>query len=195
MPTPLLIHRTKTRIPEILLFKDAPFVLGRVHEICGPSRIFMAVQLAAKTQGLVLWIRKKWTAEQLLPAGLIEFMDPARLLYLNADREDDLLWSMEEALRSGAVPTVIAELAAPPALTPIRRLLLAAESGTRRGHKPPLIVILTPDSGGAAGVETRWHAASVLAQNGKKWRMARTRSRLTQVAEWTLGVEDFASRS
>ncbi|MCF6305114.1 MAG: hypothetical protein L3J33_07060 [Rhodobacteraceae bacterium] len=191
MSNPLPSHRASRPAPEIMLFKDACFALGRVHELCGPARVFMALLLAARTSGDILWIRPKWSVEQLLPAGVIEILDPARLLFLNAPREEDILWSMEESLRSGAVSTVISQIASPPALTPIRRLLLAAESGNRRGYKPPLMLVLTPGTGGAQGVETRWHAAPVLKEKHIKWQLSRTKSRLSPVAQWLVGKDDF----
>ncbi|MEL6793656.1 MAG: hypothetical protein AAFP78_09395, partial [Pseudomonadota bacterium] len=57
------------------------------------------------------------------------FFDPSRLVIAHADRPIDILWTAEEALRSGAAPLVVAEAAEPPALTPLRRLQLAAEAG------------------------------------------------------------------
>jgi len=192
MPSVLLTHHTATRAPEIQLFKDAGFALGQVHEICGPSRVFMALQLAAKTSGIILWIRPKWMVEQLLPAGVIKIVDPARLLFITPPREEDILWSMEEALRSGTTPTVIGQIAKSPALTPIRQLLLAAESSCKHGYKWPLTLILTPGSDGAQGMESRWHAAPVLKENSAKWHLARTKSRLAPVAEWLVGKDSFA---
>ena len=159
---------------------------GRVHELCGPARVVLAALLMARTTGPVLWIAPAWRGERIYPDGLAAFADPGRLLMAQARRDEDILWAMEEALRSGALPLVVAEMASVPALTPVRRLNLAAESGaeaatTRRGLAP-LGVMLTPGAGGAAGVESRWRmgfapSASSLTERGEAWWLERERAR------------------
>jgi len=94
-----------------------------------------------------------------------------------------------EILRSGTVALCVAELPEAPALTPIRRLHLAAETGGATAARSPLGVILTPGGGGAPGVESRWKLMS----DGSSWHLARTRARMAPEAHWTVGP-DFKPR-
>jgi protein ImuA len=88
------------------------------------------------------------------------------------------------------VPLVVAELPAPPALTPVRRLHLAAAAGAGIAPGPaPLALLLTPDPGGAAGVETRWHLAPApgWARDGvPRWHLRRLRARVAPPAAWEM---------
>lgn len=180
---------------EQALAGDLTLRRGRVHEVCGPSRVALAALVMAKSTGLVVWIRPAWGAERLNAAGLHPLADPARLILAQADRDEGLLWTMEEALRSGAAPLVVAELLSPPALTPIRRLHLAAEAGAeaarREGWTQPLGLILLPGQGGAQGIESRWQmrpvpSPSLLWSDAACWHLSRLRARLLPPAAWTL---------
>lgn len=157
---------------------------GRVHEFCGAARRTLAalvMQADTAPDAPILWIAAGWQADRLCPDGLVAFTNPGRLILVAGRREADLLWAMEEALRSGAAPLIVADLASPPGLTPIRRLHLAAEAGAQRANGPaPLGVILTPGTGGAAGVESRWHLAPC--RGG--WHLDRLRARLEPPKSW-----------
>ena len=165
--------------PLLSLGETVGVAQGRVHEICGPARRTLAVMLAARAAGPVLWALPAWRREYLYPPGLAAFLDPARLIRAACPKPVDLLWTAEEALRSGAVGAVVAELEAPPALTPVRRLQLAAEAGGGR----VTAFLLTPETGGAPGVESRWHAAP---RPGGGWRLRRLRARMAPEAEFDL---------
>lgn len=188
-------HQSRRAEPEQPLAGDLTLRRGRVHELCGPSRIMLAARVMARTQGPVVWIRPGWVAERLNAAGLQPLADPARLILVQADRDETLLWSAEEALRSGAAPLVITELLSPPALTPTRRLHLAAETGAeaarRDGATAPLGLILLPGNGGAQGVESRWHMApapsrALLWSDADHFTLTRLRARLLPPASWSL---------
>lgn len=144
--------------PRLLLCPEGPgLALGRAHEVAGSARRVFAALTAARTLGPVLWIRGARTAPgRLDPEGLLAFFDPGRLVVARHPRGVDTLWAAEEALRSGAVPCVVVEPDSPPALTPVRRLQIAAEAGAAAAPCPPLCLILTPDGGAAGAVETRW---------------------------------------
>ncbi len=171
---------------------------GRVHEFCGPARVALAAMILRESQGTVIWIAPNWQSDRLYTAGLVAYADPARLIFARAQRAEDLLWSAEEALRSGVAPIVVAELPEPPGLTPVRRLHLAAEAGSdlarHRGHLPPLGLILTPAMGGAQGVESRWHLAArpsgtTLITDRAAWTLSRLRARMEPPAAWAVTRE------
>ncbi|WP_193748901.1 hypothetical protein, partial [Leisingera sp. ANG-Vp] len=160
MPTHLLARRRHKPRPALSLMEGIALARGRAHEVCGPARHSFALWLAAAAQkaapGPVLWLALPQAGRPLNPDGMAEFASPARFLFLTAASSADLLWAMEESLRSGAAPLVVAELPEPPAMTPVRRLHLAAEAGGGLGPAP-LGLMLTPGEGGAPGIESRWH--------------------------------------
>jgi protein ImuA len=189
----LPIHHHRQAPAQQPLAGDLTLQRGRVHELCGPSRLMLAARIMARTQGPVVWIRPGWGAERLNAAGLQPLADPSRLILIQAPRDESLLWAAEESLRSGAAPLVIAELLSPPALTPTRRLHLAAETGAEAARRdnatPPLGLILLPGTGGAQGVESRWHLApapsrALLWAEEDSFTLTRLRARLLPPASW-----------
>jgi len=212
---------------------------GRVHEICGPARRTLALMQAGMSTGggfgmrdpagaggsrgiedtagapPVIWIAPAWGTERLHAPGLARLVDPGRLVFVACPRAEDVLWCAEEALRemaaAGIRATVVAECTAPPGLTPVRRLHLAAgglETGglgtgglnvgglnvggaaggavATAGPGAPLGLLLTAGEGGAAGVESRWHIAPAHAPGRSAWRLERRRARGAGPAAWRL---------
>jgi protein ImuA len=168
---------------------------GRAHEASGPARRVFAALAAGRLSGPVIWARGAWTPGRLDPEGLLAFFDPARLVVARCRGGVDALWAAEEALRSGAAPLVVVEPAAPPGLTPVRRLNLAAEAGAEKAGDGPLCLILTPEGGSAAAVETRWRVeplpgwalASPSAGGGPaRWRLTLLRDKAGPPGAWDL---------
>lgn len=184
MTTHLLSRKPMRPGPALSLHPDISLPLGRLHEACGPGRYSFALWLAGQMQGPVLWIAPDWHQDRLNPDGMMPFVDPARFLYAHTRRPEDLLWCIEESLRSGAAPLVIADLPAPPALTPVRRMHLAAES-VPTGTTPPLGLLLLPADGGARGVETRWYMAPAHTPDLRRWHLERRRARTAPPRAWT----------
>jgi protein ImuA len=169
---------------------------ARAHEAWGPARALFALAAAARTDGPVIWLRPDWAPDRLLADGMRPFLDPGRLVLGRGRGAPELLWAAEEALRTGAVPLVVSELPAAPGLTAVRRLHLAAEAGAGRGTAP-LGLLLTPDPGGAPGVETRWHLAPLpgWAVDGRaRWRLTRARARMAPERVWEMRFEDGRTR-
>ena len=183
---PLLQRKPHAPPPQLTLLEDAALTLARAHEVCGNARRTFAFWAGGHTKGPVLWIRASWVPDQPCAEGVIEFMDPGRLLLAHCRRAEDLLWSAEEALRSGAIQLVVADLPGPPGLTAIRRLHLAAETGAKEGEFAPIGLILTPGDGGAPGVETRWHMAANHEGERTAWRIERRRARNDVPKAWAL---------
>lgn len=140
---------------------------------------FSAVVLArlAGGDGTVAWCRRRRERHGALlyGLGLAAFgIDPARLILVRTGSERELLWAMEEGLRSGALAAVAGELgaAAPIAL---RRLQLAAE----RHRVTALLLRPSALAEAASAAVTRWRVAS--AAGGPfarpRWRVTLTRCR------------------
>jgi len=184
MPTHLLRRAPERPKPSLTLHGDIALQLARVHEVCGPARRTFAMWLAGQTRGPVLWISPLWQPDQPNPDGICAFAEPGRFIFVTPRRGEDLLWCTEEALRAGAVPLVVADLPGAPSLTPVRRLHLAAESGSRTGSAP-LGLLLTPGEGGAQGAETRWHMAPKHAGEARQWQLERRRARTLPPRAWT----------
>lgn len=184
---PHLIGRTgpsRRKGADLTFLDDLTLTRARVHELCGSARRTLALVIAQALDGPVIWITPDWNSARLHAEGVVSFLGPERLLFVNPRREEDLLWSMEEALRAGVIPCVVADLPKPPALTPVRRLHLAAETGASEGTTLPLGLILTP-SGAAPGVESRWSLSARHPDTfTRRWKLGRLRARTAPEAEW-----------
>src|SRR6056297_1628651 len=182
----LLSRRPHEPPPGLTLWREIALQLCRVHEICGRTRRTLALHVAAQTGGPVIWISPRHSPDQLNPAGMVGLLSPGEVLFVAADRPEDSLWSMEEALRSGAAPIVVADLPEPPGMTQVRRLHLAAEAGAGTGLCRPLGILLTPGAGGAPGIETRLGCDPAHAPGEQGWRVERLRARMLPPKVWRL---------
>lgn len=185
MNTPLLERRHYTPPPGLPFLDDLSLAYARVHEFCGHGRRRLALMVAARMEGQIFWIQSHWQKDRLHGAGVRKHINPARITFVTPKRLEDLLWAMEEVLRTGIIPLVVLEVPEPPPLTPIRRLNLAAEAGAKR-KSAPLGLILTPGDGGAAGVESRWHMAPRHDADQYAWMLDRRRARMAPPAAWAV---------
>lgn len=123
---------------------------GRVHEAEGIGRRAFALFQAARHAGPLIWVLALRAPHLPMLRGLPEGVGQ-RLHLIRPGNETDLLWSVEEALRSPAVGLIIAEPEKPLSLTAGRRLQLAAEAGRTTG------LMLIREGQGSNAAETRWH--------------------------------------
>ena len=109
---------------------------------------------SAVPQPDIVWCTRTGFAREfggLSHAGLSAFgLDPTRFLVVETRRDDEVLWVLEEALRAGAMTLAIG-VVQDIALTPARRLALAADEGAT-----PLLLMTDPRAGGVAASATRW---------------------------------------
>jgi protein ImuA len=151
------------------LLPDGGLLTGALHEIeagpCSSGRVaphdgaalgFAAHLLSRFGPGTILWCRRptgRFDAPPYAPA-LSSWFDPARLLMVTAQRDEDLFWAMEEGLRCPGIAAVLGETrAADP--TAGRRLSLAAEK-----NSVPALLLRAQPAPPQSVCATRWRVAS-----------------------------------
>ncbi|WP_287786857.1 ImuA family protein [Acidiphilium sp.] len=181
---------------------------GAVHEIVGggpgaadgAAAALFAAGIAARAGGKVLWCltRPDLFAPALAQAGL----SPERVIYVQGGEEKTVLACAEEGLRHGGLGAVVAEITRLP-MTASRRLQLAAEESTtlglvlRRWWRRDEVA----ECGQPNAAETRWQI-SVLSSaplpvpgvGRPRWRVALTRARAAEQADFELEACDDAGR-
>jgi len=142
--------------------------LGAAHEILGAEADeedgaaaagFIAGIAGRLGDGLVLWCLKR---RDLYGPGLeAHGFDPARIVIVRAARDNDLLWALEEGLRTPGIAVVVGEIGRLPMVAG-RRLQLAAE---RSGI--PALLLRRWRTGAEAAAERARPSAAVT-----RWRVA-----------------------
>jgi protein ImuA len=145
-----------------------------LHEIFGDAAAFgfcvsLLVRLLAHTNAPILWCRPARDAQgELYGQGLAAAgLDPGRLILVHGRDDTEILWAMEEGLRSSALAAVAGN---PRKIPPIagRRLQLAAEESGTAG------ILLRPEGGQSGGHQaatgvalSRWRVLSAPSQPAK----------------------------
>lgn len=112
----------------------------------------LASRLAA--EGICLWIG---TARRLFPPALKHFgIAPDRVVFIDVRRQQDALWTIEEALKCGALSMVIGEVR-DLSFTDSRRLQLAVE----RSRISAFIHRSLPRSENTVACTTRWKISPI----------------------------------
>ncbi len=147
----------------------------------------------ARGDGRILHLgmhRRDQTTGRLYGPGLVRFgVDPDRLILAVVRRPADLLWMMEEGLRSQALAVVIGEGVSAD-LTASRRLQLAAEAGGTAA------LLLPPVATRSWAALTRWRIAAMPSPEGPfrpRWWIALERCRGGSPANWLVEWDDATS--
>jgi protein ImuA len=121
------------------VFPTGSFPTGCVHEFlaaqiedAAAASGFMSGILAAlmREHGIVIWIS---ATRKIFPPALKNFgIDPDRFIFIDLQKEKDVLWAMEEALKCSALTAVVGEIQDLD-FTASRRLQLAVEESKVTG--------------------------------------------------------------
>lgn len=153
----------------------------RVHEAEGRGRRAFALFQAARHPGPLVWILPSHVPEMPMLRGLPRGVGE-RLHLLRPVGETDLLWCIEETLRSAPVNLVIAEPEKPLTLTVGRRLQLAAEAGCTTG-----LMLIRQESGSNA-TETRWNCeplpSTAMDSTLQRWKLIKNKK--GTLTDWTV---------
>lgn len=122
-----------------------------VRRLCGLSRT------GSGRTAPILWCAAAGTVRELGrlhgPGLCFLGLDPAQLVIAEPARDKDVLWTLEEGLKSESLALAVGCLDEV-ALTPARRLALAAAA-----HVTPCLLLTHPETEGAAATATRWRVA------------------------------------
>jgi len=166
--------------------KEIEVSFERTHEIFGNSRRNFALWIGTKISGPIIWIRPNWLSDQLLPDGIMKWLNPGRIITISTGHSNESLWAAEEALRSGITKLVVIEVTTHPTLKSVRRLNLAAETGKKEKGNLAICLLLTPENGGVQGVESRWSMAMWYGFGKSKWKLKCYKSRYIPPSTWEL---------
>ena len=86
-----LIYNETHHDSSIKLLPQASLTWNRVHECKGPSKIVFAFWLAQKVKGIILWIDEAHNQLTLNPDGIYPYVNPAKFLFANIRRKEDIL--------------------------------------------------------------------------------------------------------
>jgi len=144
-------------------FPNAVFPMGSIHEFIGitPEQTaatsgFIGGILAAlmRKGGVCLWIS---TSNSLFPPAIKLFgVEPDRIIFIEARRERDILWALEEALKCDRLIAVVAELREMD-FSQSLRLQLAVEKSRVTGF----VLRSNPSRVGNTACAARWQITSL----------------------------------
>lgn len=145
------------------VFPKNRFPLGAVHEFCCAGEEdatatsgFIAGILSAlmRSGGASIWIS---SSHKIFPPALKSFgIAPEKIIFIDLQKEKDILWAMEEALKCIGLAAVIGEMREL-SFTASRRLQLAVEQSRVTGF----IIRRNPHNLNTTACVTRWKITSL----------------------------------
>lgn len=181
---------------------------GALHEVAGggagtvdgaAAALFVA-GIAARTKGKIVWCLTR--PDLFFPALAQAGLQANRVVFVESDKEEDVLANMQEALGYGGLGAVVGEIVRLP-MTASRRLQLAAEkTGTiglavRRWRRQSE----ANDFGQPTASTTRWRVSVLPSEElpvpgiGRpRWLLELMRSRAGECAEFAVGACDDKGR-
>ncbi|WP_457584499.1 ImuA family protein [Ensifer canadensis] len=176
------------------------FAGGGAGTVDGAAAALCVAGIAARTKGPILWCLTR--PDLFFPALAQAGLSAERLIFAEADREEDVLASMEEGLSYGGLGAVVGEIVRLP-MTASRRLQLAAEKTGTMG----LIVrrwrrqAEASDFGQPTASTTRWRVSALPSEElpvpgvGRpRWLLELMRVKAGECAEFIVGACDATGR-
>ncbi|MEJ0029559.1 MAG: Error-prone repair protein ImuA [Bacteroidota bacterium] len=170
-------------------FPNSSFPTTAVHEFITTSKEtsaatsgFVAGILTSimKKSGATLWIS---TSRKIFPPALKAFgIEPDQFIFVDLQKEKDVMWAMDEALKCDALSAVVAEMK-DLSFTESRRLQLAVE----RSRVPGFVLRTDPKKISTTACVSRWKITSALTEPNR-WtsghRTTSLESRAPSNQEW-----------
>ncbi|MBO9198238.1 ImuA family protein [Rhizobium sp. 16-449-1b] len=176
------------------------FAGGGAGTVDGAAAALMVAGIAAQTKGQVVWCLTR--PDLFFPALAQAGLHPKRVIFVESDKEEDVLASMEEALAYGGLGAVVGELVRLP-VTTSRRLQLAAEkTGTiglavRRWRRQTE----ASDYGQPTAASTRWRVSVLPSEplpvpgvGRARWLLELIRVKAGECADFIVGACDAKGR-
>ncbi len=176
------------------------FAGGGTGTVDGAAAALFAAGIAARTKGKIVWCLTR--PDLFFPALAQAGLHHSRVVFVEADKEEDVLASLEEGLSFGGLSAVVGELVRLP-MTASRRLQLAAEkTGTmglivRRWRRQSE----ASDFGQPTASSTRWRISVLPSEElpvpgvGRpRWFIELMRVKAGECAEFIVGACDASGR-
>lgn len=158
---------TLTGIPPLdHAFPNGHFPVSGIHECVATTQEgtaattgFLAGLLSLLSQkgGAIIWITKNQTV--FAPALTSFGIAPRDVIFVHLARDQEILWAMEEALRTPGLSAVVGELADAD-LTATRRLQLAVEDS----HVTGFLFRINPKKTGSSSCIASWRVQAIPSQ-------------------------------